>query len=92
MSDKTNEQNVSMDISDASSSNASNETESKGKQITPEQLEEILNKDVSVSLRLLYNFKNIVEVMCNRGALKASEMSGVGQLYNDVQKIITDNL
>ena len=84
------EQNVSMEINE--SDNASSETESKRVQITPEQLEEILKKDVSVSLRLLYNFKNIIEVMCNRGALKAGEMSGVGLLYNDLQKIITDNL
>jgi len=84
------EQNVSMEINE--SDNASSETESKRVQITPEQLEEILKKDVSVSLRLLYNFKNIIDVMCTRGALKASEMSGVGLLYNDLQKIITDNL
>lgn len=89
MSEQTKDKNVSMKISDASSTT---EKESKEKQITPEQLEEILNRDVSVSIRLLYNFKNILEVMCTRGALKAGEMSGVGQLYNDIQKIITDNL
>lgn len=83
-------ENVTMQINDTEQNTAQNEPEKR--QVTPEELEQILSKDINVSLRLVYNFKNILEVMCSRGALKAGEMAGVGQLYNDIQKLITTNL
>ena len=89
-------ENVTMQINDTEPTLPKNVTqndtqnvtqnESEKRQVTPEELEQILSKDVNVSLRLVYNFKNILEVMCARGALKAGEMAGVGQLYNDIQK------
>lgn len=90
------EPNVSMEINDASKEEAvaesTNVTEPTTKRLTPEELETLLNKEVNISLRLVYNFKNIVEVMTNRGAIRASEMAGVGQLYNDLQKLLSDNV
>ena len=89
------EPNVSMEINDASKEAVTEQasvSEPTTKRLTPEELEQLLNKDVNISLRLVYNFKNIVEVMTNRGAIRASEMAGVGQLYNDLQKLLSDNV
>ena len=87
-------ENVTMQINDAEKNEtpSSPKNEPEKRQLTPEELETLLAKDVNVSLRLIYNFKNILEVMCGRGALKASEMAGVGQLYNDIKKLITNNV
>ena len=83
--------NVSMQINDVPEAEAQTEAP-KTRQLTTEELEKVLNKEVTVNLRTIYNFKNIMEVMCARGALKANEMAAVGLLYNDVQKIISENL
>ena len=89
------EPNVSMEINDASKQDTdeqSNVAEPTTKRLTPEELEQLLSKEVTMSLRVVYNFKNIIEVMTNRGAIRASEMAGVGQLYNDLQKLLSDNV
>ena len=84
-----------MEINDASKQDTneqSNVAEPNTKRLTPEELEQLLSKEVTMSLRVVYNFKNIIEVMTNREPTRASEMAGVGQLYNDLQKLLSDNV
>lgn len=71
------EENVSMNI---------DETKTKNEAVT---IEIDPSTPVTVNVGLLNNMRNIISVISDRGAIKASEMYGVGLIYNGLTDIIS---
>lgn len=71
--------NLSMNIDD-----------SKSKKTIEERKNEIPNQNVTVSFILLNNIKSILSIIGDRGAIKTSEMFGVGRVYMELEEVINN--
>ena len=64
--------------------------DSKPEKTVEERKNEIPNQNVSVSLILLNNIKSILSIIGDRGAIKTSEMYGVGRVYMELEEVINN--
>lgn len=71
--------NLSMNIDDP-----------KPKKTVEERKNEIPNQNVPVSFILLNNIKSILSIIGDRGAIKTSEMFGVGRVYMELEEVINN--
>ena len=60
--------------------------------LTQEEKQQLLNREVTVNLNLLLNARILIEVSNSRAAFKAGELSQVGIVYDELNKIVNDNL
>ena len=74
-----NAENVQMNVS---------ETTPETTPETTQQKQVDVNTPVNVTLQLLLNFRNIVDVSTSRGTIKSNELSSVGRVYDELVSII----
>ena len=55
---------------------------------TTQQKQVDVNTPVNVTLQLLLNFRNIVDVSTSRGTFKSNELSSVGKVYDELILVI----
>tara|TARA_X000000950_G_scaffold285334_1_gene390985 strand:- start:1 stop:294 length:294 start_codon:yes stop_codon:yes gene_type:complete len=55
---------------------------------TTQQKQVDVNTPVNVTLQLLLNFRNIVDVSTSRGTFKSNELSSIGRVYDELVLII----
>ena len=55
---------------------------------TTQQKQVDINTPVNVTLQLLLNFRNIVDVSTSRGTFKSNELSSIGRVYDELVLII----
>jgi hypothetical protein len=60
--------------------------------LTQEEKQQLLNREVTVNLNLLLNARILIEVSNSRAAFKAGELSQVGIVYDELNKMVNDNL
>jgi hypothetical protein len=77
MASDTESQNVSMNVTDSNVTD-SNVTDSN---VSNEVVE---STDVNVNINLLNNIKSILEISTARGTYKATELTAVGKVYDEL--------
>jgi hypothetical protein len=82
------EENTSPDIVNETTENETNNRRT----LTQEEKQQLLNREVTVNLNLLLNARILIEVSSSRAAFKAPELSQVGIVYDELNKIVNDNL
>ena len=75
-----NAENVQMNVSEPQTTETAPET-TQQKQVD-------VNTPVNVTLQLLLNFRNIVDVSTSRGTFKSNELSSIGRVYDELVLII----
>jgi len=76
-----NAENVQMNVSEPGTTPETTPETTQQKQVD-------VNTPVNVTLQLLLNFRNIVDVSTSRGTFKSNELSSVGRVYDELVLII----
>ena len=76
-----NAENVQMNVSESGTTPETTPETTQQKQVD-------VNTPVNVTLQLLLNFRNIVDVSTSRGTFKSNELSSIGRVYDELVLII----
>jgi hypothetical protein len=49
------------------------------------------NPNTNINLQDLQNVLVVIDLACSRGAVRAAELTAVGQLYDKIQKFVTES-
>ena len=87
-------ENITMSVENGESNNGLSDgsTTPTPKTLTQEQQNELLSRELTVSVRVLVNVKRILDIVSSRGVFKGSEMSSVGSVYNELETLISSSL
>ena len=86
---QTNQENMNMDININEKENTQQKSE---EQVQPSKKTIDTNKNVTINLGLLVNFKRIMDVCVSRGAFKSEELSQIGSIIDNLNLIIKENI